>query len=182
MAIGPVQLVALGFSSPTFKGEILAECERLRDTDTIRVIDALIVYKDADGRLEVEHLGNLSKEETIELDSKIGALVGLGFAGAEGAVVGAEVGKEFAESGAHLLDDVESWDVIGDIPNVSAAALLLIEHHWAVGLRDAIGRAGGFRIGDTFISPFDLLEVGLVAADEAARLQELQTAGTAPTR
>jgi len=180
MAIGPVQLLALGFTNPTFKGEILAECERLRDTDTIRVIDAVIVYKDAEGRVEAEHLGNLSEAESIELDSKIGALVGLGFAGVEGAVVGAEVGKEYAESGAHLLDDMEGWDVLGDIPNDSAAALLLIEHHWAVGLRDAIARAGGFRVGDTFISPFDLLEVGLIAADEAARLEELETTGAAP--
>src|SRR4051812_33641144 len=99
MAIGPVQLIALGFTSPQFKGEILAECERLRETDTVRVIDALIVYKDANGKLETEHLGNMSQAETIELDSKIGALIGLGFAGEEGAIAGAELGAEFAESG-----------------------------------------------------------------------------------
>jgi hypothetical protein len=52
----------------------------------------------------------------------------------------------------------EGWDVLEDIPNDSAAALL--EHHWAVPLRDAIARAGGFRIGDGFISPLDLVEIG----------------------
>ena len=48
----------------------------------------------------------------------------------------------------------------------SAAALILIEHHWAVGLRDAVARAGGRRIGDAFISPLDLVEIGLLSAEE----------------
>jgi hypothetical protein len=47
------------------------------------------------------------------------------------------------------------WDVLEDIPNDSAAALVLLEHHWAVPLRDAIARAGGFRLSDGFISPLD---------------------------
>ena len=60
MAIGPVQLLVLGFSRPDFHGEIIAELERLRESDTVRVIDALAVYKDAQGELEVEHLSNLT--------------------------------------------------------------------------------------------------------------------------
>jgi len=36
------------------------------------VIGSLAVYKDADGQLEVEHLSDLSKDEAIELGSKIG--------------------------------------------------------------------------------------------------------------
>src|SRR5215216_301684 len=60
MAIGPVQLIVLGFEHPEFHGEIIAELERLKQSDT-------------------------------------------------------------------------------------AAALILIEHHWAVPLRDAVARAGGFR-------------------------------------
>jgi len=40
MAIGPVQLIVLGFSHPEFHGEIIDELERLRESDTVRVIDA----------------------------------------------------------------------------------------------------------------------------------------------
>ena len=58
--------------------------------------------------------------------------------------------------------------MLEDIPNDSAAALVLLEHHWAVPLRDAIARAGGFRISDGFISPLDLVEIGLLTAEEAA--------------
>src|SRR5208283_2840510 len=94
MAIGPVQLLVLGFSQPKFHGEIIAELERLRESDLVRVIDSLAVYKDADGELEVEHLSNLSKDEAIELGSKIGALIGLGFEGEEGAEAGALAGAE----------------------------------------------------------------------------------------
>src|SRR5215467_13821443 len=92
MAIGPVQLIVLGFSHPNFHGEVIAELERLHDSGTVRVIDALAVYKDATGELEAEHLSNLTEAEAIEVGSKIGALIGLGFEGEEGAEEGAAAG------------------------------------------------------------------------------------------
>jgi uncharacterized membrane protein len=181
MAIGPVQLIVLGFNHPDFHGEIIAELERLRASDTVRVIDSLAVYKDAKGELEVEHLSNLTEQEAIELGTKIGALVGLGIEGEKGMEAGAVAGAEeaAAEGGVNVFTEQEGWDVLEDIPNDSAAALLLIEHHWAVPLRDAIVRAGGFRISDGFISPLDLVEIGLASAEEAKELHELETAAAA---
>jgi uncharacterized membrane protein len=179
MAIGPVQLITLGFTHPDFHGEIIAELERLKESDTVRVIDALAVYKDADGGIEVEHLSNLSTDEAIELGSKIGALIGLGVEGEEGMEAGAAAGAEAAADGVHVFSDEDAWDVLEDIPNDSAAALILLEHHWAVPLRDAIARAGGMRLGDGFISPLDLIEIGLVSAEEAKELHKLETAGAA---
>ena len=41
MAVGPVQLIVLGFSHPEFHGEIIEELEKLRDNDMVKVIDAL---------------------------------------------------------------------------------------------------------------------------------------------
>ena len=177
MAIGPVQLIVLGFSHPDFHGEVIAELERLRENDMVRVIDSLAVYKDAAGELEVEHLSNLTEDEAIELGSKIGALIGLGIAGEEGAEAGALEGAEevAAAGGVNVFTEEEAWDVLEDIPNDSAAALILLEHHWAIPLRDAIARAGGFRISDGFISPLDLVEIGLVSAQEAQELHELET-------
>ena len=181
MAIGPVQLIVLGFSHPDFHGEIIAELERLRQSDTIRVIDSLVVYKDADGELEVEHLSNLSRDEAIEVGSKIGALIGLGIEGEEGMEAGAIAGAEevAADGGVHVFTEEEGWDVLEDIPNDSAAALVLIEHHWAVPLRDAVLRAGGFRISDGFISPLDLVGIGLMTAEEASELHAMETANAA---
>jgi len=180
MAIGPVQLIVLGFDKPDFHGEIIAELERLRESDTVRVIDALAVYKDAAGEFAVEHLSNLSEDEAIELGSKVGALIGLGIEGEDGLVAGAEAGAdEAAAGGVQVFDDEDAWDVLEEIPNDSAAALVLIEHHWAVPLRDAVARAGGFRLSDSFISPLDLVEIGLVTAEEAKQLHAQETAAAA---
>ena len=177
MAIGPVQLLVLGFEQPDFHGEIIEELERLRESDTVRVIDALAVHKDDQGDIEVLHLSNLTKDEAIELGSKIGALIGLGIEGEEGMEMGAEEGAETAaEDGVHFFPEEGEWDVLEDIPPNTAAALVLIEHHWAVPLRDAVMRAGGFRIADGFISPLDLVAIGLMAADEIDQ-HTLETAG-----
>ena len=175
MTIGPVQLIVLGFKEPEFHGEIIAELERLRESDTVRVIDALAVHKDADGEIEVAHLSNLTKDEAIELGSVVGALIGLGIEGESGMAAGAEAGAEAAADGIHAFSDEDAWDVLEDIPNDSAAALLLIEHHWAIPLRDAVARAGGFRLSDAFISPLDLVGIGLVAAEEAKELHAMET-------
>ena len=177
MAIGPVQLIVLGFDHPHFHGEVIAELERLRESDTVRVIDSIAVYKDADGELEVEHLSNLTEQEAIELGSKIGALIGLGVEGEEGIEAGAILGaQETAADGIQVFAGAEEWDVLADIPNNTAAALILLEHHWAVPLRDAIARAGGFRISDGFISPLDLVEIGLLSAEEARDLHAMESA------
>ncbi len=53
MAIGPVQLIVLGFRHPEFHGEIIAELERLRETDTARALvcrDAVAAASDPDPR------------------------------------------------------------------------------------------------------------------------------------
>jgi uncharacterized membrane protein len=176
MAIGPVQLIVLGFNHPDFHGEIIEELERLGDNDTVRVIDSLAVYKDANGELEVEHLSTLSKDEAIELGSKVGALIGLGIDGEEGFDAGAVAGAEqvAAQGGVNVFKG-EEWDVLEEIPNDSAAALILLEHHWAIPIRDAVARAGGFRLADGFISPLDLVGIGLHTADEARDLHALET-------
>ncbi len=179
MAIGPVQLIVLGFNHPKFHGEVIAELERLHENGMVRVIDSIAVYKDADGDLEMEHLSNLSEDEAIELGSKIGALIGLGVDGEEGMEAGAVAGAEqAAEEGINVFGG-EEWDVLEDIPNDSAAALILLEHHWAVPLRDAIARAGGFRLSDGFISPLDLVAIGLISAEEATDLHAMETSGAA---
>jgi hypothetical protein len=48
-----------------------------------------------------------------------------------------------------------------------------------VPLRDAIARAGGFRISDGFVSPLDLIDTGLMSAEEAKELHDLETAAAA---
>jgi uncharacterized membrane protein len=177
MSVGPVQLLVLGFDQPNFHGEVIEELERLKESNTIKVIDALAVHKDAEGDIEVAHLSNLTDEEAIEIGSVVGALVGLGIEGEEGLELGAELGAIAGASGElDVFDEEDAWDVIAEIPNNSAAALLLLEHHWAVPLRDAVARAGGVRISDGFISPLDLVAVGVIAREEAEAALEANDA------
>ena len=176
MTIGPVQMIVLGFPHPDFHGAIIAELERLRASDTVKVIDALAVHKDEAGEIEVAHLSNLTDDEAVEFGTVVGALIGLGIEGEEGLERGAEAGAEAAADGIEVFSDEDAWDVLEQIPNGSAAAVLLLEHTWAIPLRDAVVEAGGYRIDDGFISPLDLVGLGLVSAEESKRLHDLETA------
>ena len=176
MTIGPVQMIVLGFREPDFHGAVIAELERLRASDTVKVIDALAVHKDEAGEIEVAHLSNLTDDEAVEFGTVVGALIGLGVEGEEGLERGAEAGAEAAADGIEVFSDEDAWDVLEQIPNGSAAAVLLLEHTWAIPLRDAVVEAGGYRIDDGFISPLDLVGLGLVSAEESKRLHDLETA------
>ena len=121
MAIGPVQLLVLGFAEPKFHGEILAELDRLKENDIVRVIDGLAVHKDAEGEVTVLKRTDLSDEEAAEFGATVGALIGLGIGGEEGAEVGAELGAERTEDGVDVFPEEDALDVIEEIPNDSAS-------------------------------------------------------------
>ena len=174
MAIGPVQLLAIGFYSPDFQGEALEELAKLRESNAVKVVDALVVYKNDIGDMAVLQSGNLNEDESVEFGAKVGALVGLGAAGEDGFIAGAELGAIAGEEGIEIFSDDTALGLLEALPNDSAVALVLIEHHWAVPLRDAIWGAGGFNLASTFIKPRDLVELGLFRAEEAEELAALE--------
>jgi uncharacterized membrane protein len=170
MAIGPVQLLVVGFKQPDFQGEIREVLDRLRDNDLVRVIDALAVRKDAEGNAEALHESQLSADEQAAFGALVGGLIGLGAAGQEGFEIGAERGAEAVAERGGVFSEETAWDVLEEIPPDTAGLLVLLEHRWAIPLRDAIARAGGFRLASEFISPLDLIAIGLVEAEEAEAL------------
>src|SRR3954451_18440909 len=121
--LGPVQLLVVGFDRPDFSGEVLAELERLRQSDVVRVIDLLVVHKGADG--VVRRLDHSGLPDGDGSGGVVGALIGLGATGVEAA-------------GGHPAAEEEFWSVDETIPDDSAAAIALLEHRWAIGTRDAI--------------------------------------------
>jgi uncharacterized membrane protein len=165
MPIGPVQLLVVSFTEPDFRGEILDELRSLRESGVVRLIDALVVQKDLDGDLAAVQWSDLSVEESEEFGATVGALLGLGLAGDAGMEAGAVAGAEAGADG-HVLDESEVWDIADSIEPGSAAAIALIEHLWATPLRAAIARAGGVPVTDAWVHPLDLVEIGLLAADE----------------
>lgn len=165
MTVGPVQLLVIGFVDGDFHGQIKAELDRLRASDTIRLLDVAFVNKDADGNISRMRMTDLTGEEAEEFGALVGALIGLGAGGEEGAEVGAVAGAESASTGHVLPDDV--WYVEDALGDAEAAAVALIEHRWAIGLREAIRDAGGFHLADAWVHPLDLVSIGLIEAEEA---------------
>jgi uncharacterized membrane protein len=165
MTVGPVQILVVGFADPKFDGSILAELQRLREQDVVRLIDMILVRKDADGNIERVTRSDLTTDEAEEFGAYVGALIGLGADGAEGMEAGAVLGAAAMEDG-HVFDESETWYVDDAIPPNSAAAIALLEHRWAAPLRDAIVNANGFHLADAWIHPTDLVAVGLLAASE----------------
>lgn len=163
MAMGPVQVLVVGFGEDAqFKGEALAELKRLRDADIVRLIDLLFVRKNADGSIDKVELTD--ETELMQLGAVAGALVGLGAAGEEGAEAGAVIGAE-AMAGGELYDESQVWYIADAIPEGMAASIAVLEHTWAIPLRDAIARAGGVALADEWIHPRDLIAAGIEAAE-----------------
>src|SRR3954471_24750288 len=100
MALGPVQLLVVGFDRPDFSGEVLAELERLRASDVVRVIDLLVVHKGADGVVQRLHHADLTAGEAEGAGGVVGALIGLGATRVE-----AEDGRLAAEEEVWSLDE-----------------------------------------------------------------------------
>jgi hypothetical protein len=170
MAFGPIQILAVGFpETDRLRGRIAEELIRLSDAGIIRVVDALAVVVE-DDEVDILRVSDLDPEQREELGAEIGALVGLGAAGIEGFVAGAELGAEIVEEGGLGLVESVADDLAENLPDGSAGLLLIIEHAWAAPLRAAVVDAGGLLLANQWIGAQQL--VGLGAALRAEALAE----------
>jgi uncharacterized membrane protein len=160
MRLGPVQLLVIAFEEGRFDGTILEELRRLREHDVIRLIDLIFVAKDEQGDVVELEQTDLTAEEAVELGALAGALIGLGAAGEAGAIAGAEVGAAAAAENGSPPEAQGVWYLADAIPSGTAAAIALIEHRWAIPLRDTIEGAGGHDLVDRWIHPEDLVAIG----------------------
>ena len=166
MPYGPIQMLVLEFDRTQFEGEIMPELHRLKDAGTVRLIDLLFVTKQENGEIEVIQTSDLTTDEAIEFGATIGALVGLGTDSEEEAAAALVAGALEGEDG-HILDEAEVWYLADALPVGSSAAVALIEHLWAIPLRDKIVQAGGIALADEWIHPADLIAVGAAAGSIA---------------
>ncbi len=114
---GPVDVVVLASGEPRFDGGVFAELERQAASGTIRVLDAMILLKDAEGAVINLDIEDLPAEDR----AKVG----------------------FIETGTHGLFDSEDAATLieGMVPG-SAVVALAIEHTWALALVNALYQAG----------------------------------------
>ena len=172
MTIGPVQAFVIGFpDNDLFEGRIAEELARLSDVGQIRIIDAVFVIRDGED-VSVLSVSDLDDEQRGELRAAVGALIGLGVAGAEGAEAGAVLGASI-DADAPTAAEVLAAALVDDLPDGSSALVLAIEHLWAVPLRDAVRDAGGVVLGHRSLTLEELVAFGIELGDEAEVAAEL---------
>jgi uncharacterized membrane protein len=163
MALGPVQILVIGYGADAqFTGAAIDELKRLTEHDVVRLVDLLFVHKNEDGSVEKVELAD--SHELGKLGAVAGALVGFGAAGEQGAEVGALAGAASAVEEGSVFDEAEVWYVADAIPEGMSAAIAVIEHRWAIPLRDAVIATGGVALADEWLHPQDLLALGVEAA------------------
>ena len=171
--LGPIQFVAFGFDTiDRFHGQILEQLEELTDVPAVRVLDMLFVAKEDNGDLVALEGGELGIEGGDEaLGTMLGALMGFSFEDDP-----ASPPAEITEASA-IGVSVEDIRRIGrDLTPGTAAALFLLEHQWAAGLRDALRDAGGFPVAQGFLTLEGLVLIGAELAATADAIAALEVA------
>jgi uncharacterized membrane protein len=155
---GPIQMLAVAFDGNRFRGEILPELDRLKRKKIVRVIDLLVVRKDAAGNVMVTTGSDLDWDEAVALGSYLGGLAGLRAGGKEGMEQGSIAGAAELADG-HVFDEDDVFRLTNSLGNNMTAALVLIQHTWAVPLLDAVDRAGGIELANEWIRADEVLTV-----------------------
>jgi DNA-binding NarL/FixJ family response regulator len=151
----PLQVIALSFSRGAgSEDRILAEVDRLRGRGVLRLLDMLFVGKSQDGTIERLTIGD---------DEDFGSLLAAVVPVANG---GPAVPAPTDDPAA--FDRAGAWALADSLQPGAAVAFLLVEHHWAGPLFDAIAETGGTLIGEGFLTA----DAGLVVGAEVAAMEE----------
>src|SRR3984885_3964452 len=151
----PLQVIALSFSRDAgAEDRILAEVDRLRGRGVLRLLDMLFVGKSQDGTIERLAVGS---------DEDFGSLLAAVVPAADGAAA-----SPASAVGPAAFDPAAAQALAGSLQPGTALAFLLVEHHWAAPLFNAIAETGGTLIGEGFLTS----ETGLVVGAEVAAVEE----------
>jgi hypothetical protein len=140
--LGPVQVVVLGIDHPTYTGDVLAELISLREAGVVRLLDLMVVSRVDDETFETLPAPRPLPEDLGQLAAGL-----LGLSSAPHA--------EADTRGAGAATD-SAWSLADAVPVGSTAVVAVMEHIWAAPLRDAIRRAGGVPLDETWLAPQDV--------------------------
>ena len=155
MTLGPLEFLVVGFEGNRFTGQILPELRAAREKGIIRVVDLIFLRKGASGDVAVVEMSDLGGEEAEHLAPLAGDLTSL-------------LSAEDIELLAH------------DIPSNCSAAIVLFEHTWAIGLKEAIKNASGVAVAGGLVAPEMVreLEEELEAAQQSVRQEQVAIKAT----
>lgn len=172
MAVGPLHLIVLSFDKPNFTGWVADELDFLRESGVITVVDALAVYKTPEGDIEALQESDLDLDEHIAVSGAIGALMGLGAGGVRGAIEGAAERMDAVAENEFGFDDTDILDIAEGLAPDSAALILLFEHTWALGLKEAVIDAGGVMVAQGLLTPAALVDIGAILEEAFEEMEE----------
>lgn len=129
--LGPVDYVAIGFKGNKFNGEIVRELNKVVEDKLIRVIDLLFVMKDVNGDVAVIELENMPEDVKIAFSAE----------------------KDDIEG---LLSEEDALQIANDLEANSSAGILVFEHLWAKGFKQAVINANGILLAEGRIHPEDV--------------------------
>lgn len=129
---GPIDYIIVKFNKPQFEGKIIEELQKSVEAGTIAVLGLSVIAHQPDGVIQ-----------EISIDDK-GALF------------------ESLSLGSNSFIDEDDIREVGSLlePD-SAAGVLVIEHLWAIGLKQAIEETGGALIAEGRIHPEAAYEIEL---------------------
>jgi uncharacterized membrane protein len=164
---GPLQLLVVGFGQAALPLDFINQLRRVRDDEIVRLVDAFYAAKDEHGDLTQIRVTDFSKEEMALFGTLAGALFGYGAAGEEGVLPGAVLGEMAAESREIGLDSDDMDEIVDRIPRGTSAAFILLEHLWAIGLKESLRNTHGAVIASGWLTPATLIALGEEAAAAA---------------
>ena len=132
MSIGPVEYIAIAFPGNKFSGEIIPAIQKLQESGTIRVLDLVIITKNADGNVAAIELSDADAEQRAVLD-----------------VLGIER--------RNLLGEEDFEDIGAALDPNTTAGLMIWENVWAAEFAKSLRNANGILIANGRI-PAELIE------------------------
>ncbi len=145
MTLGPLEYLVIGFEgNKNFDGSIAKEIEKVVSKGIISLVDVVFIGRADNGDAVVLELDNKDDPRYAAFAPLLKGTMGL-----------------------FTAEDVS--DVAMSMPPGTSGLILLFEHRWAVDVKDAIGRTGGFLVSRTVIPPESGEEVAQeLEAGEAA--------------
>ncbi len=165
MTYGPLQMVVITFPKPDIPMDLRNQLKKVRDQGLVRMVDAVFVSKDEHADIAVLEGSDLEEDEVELLGILARALFGYGAAGEAGLDASIESDLESPGRDVFGLDEDDLLEIADSIPAGSAALFILLEHVWALGLREAVVNSQGNVVANGWITPETLMTLGVEAAN-----------------
>jgi hypothetical protein len=158
-SFGPLQLIVVGFeTTENFHGQIAREIRDLRGRGLVRVVDARLLSRGADGSLTETDLNTIIGEPAVSEHRPAAHLFGLNGGGFDNGNGGLRPAEAYARTAGFALEDLRK--LTDEIEAGEHAAVVLVEHVWAARLRELVRKAGGLLVAHGMLTPEVVMIVG----------------------